>query len=241
MKGIHMKTNYIYYFICWFLVVLLFNVVSFATPSSFTEIDKYIGGFWVGYIFIMVSLVAHLVYSYFSFSENNKEKKILNVPINIISYIELVVMIVVGILCMITTFMPVWLDVIICLAILVFSLISLIDIKCVGENTSNANIQLNKNTGSFRDMVEATQLLCNSAKNISEKNMANKIYEAIRYSDSISSPETSDIEQKIKSSLSVLLNSLNENNSNVFNEEAKKILQLIEERKAICMTVKRII
>lgn len=233
-----MKKSCVYYLICWVLVVALFNVVSFVTPSNVAGYDKYSGGFWVGYIFIILCFIGHLAFSYFSLSENNKEKRILNVPLNIISYIELVIMVIAGALCMIMPFMPVWLGVIICMFVLVFSIISLLGIKGVSEHTSEANINLNKKTESFREMVDLAQIVSNTAKE-DNKAIASKIYEAIRYSDSIASNETAESDIKIKNSLISLKEYLIADNDSAFKSESEKLLRLVEERKVICMSAKR--
>ena len=233
-----MKKSFVYYLICWVFVVVLFNVVSFVTPSNIAGHGKYSGGFWVGYVFITLCFIGHLAFSYFSLSENNKEKRVLNVPLNIISYIELVIMVVAGVLCMITPFMPVWFGVIICMVVLVFSIISLVGIKGVSEHTSEANINLNNKTESFREMVDLAQIVCSIDKE-ENKAVATKVYESIYYSDSIASTETAEIDIKIKNSLISLKEYLNANNESDFKSESEKILRLVEERKVICMSAKR--
>lgn len=233
-----MKKSFVYYLLCWILVVALFNVISFVIPSKIADYDKYSGGFWVGYIFITLCFLVHLAFSYFSLSESNKEKRILNIPLNIISYIELVIMVIAGILCMITPFMPVWLGVIICMTVLVFSIISLIGIKGIGEHTSEANINLNNKTSSFREMVGMAQIVSNIAKE-ENKAIASKVYDSVRYSDSIFSTETAEIDIKIKNALVNMKECLNTDNDDSFATESEKVLRLIEERKVICMAAKR--
>lgn len=233
-----MKKSLVNYLFCWILLVALFNILGFFTPPVIAGYDKYTGKFWVGYIFITVCFLGNLIFSYFSLNENNREKRILNVPLTIVSYIELIILVVVGALCMITPYIPVWLGVVICATILVFSVIVLISIKCVGENTSNANVNLNNKTESFREMVDMARIICDLT-NDENKVAASKVFDAIRYSDSISTPETYEIDERIKSLLASLRECLNIDNNEAFNEEAEKVVHLVEERKVICMSAKR--
>ena len=48
-----MKKGFKYYGIVWLLAVVLFNVISFAIPST-VMIGKFEGTYWVGYIFVMI-------------------------------------------------------------------------------------------------------------------------------------------------------------------------------------------
>lgn len=233
-----MKKSFNHYFICWLLLMILFNVISFVIPSSFAGLEKYTDSFWIGYIFIMICLCIHIVFSYFFLSEQNGEKRILNVPINIISYIEIIIIFIAGTVCMVIPGIPAWLSVILCISVNFFSVTTLIVIRGVAENTSNANTLLNNKTSVYRELVESAQILCDLVNDGNEKRLATKIYEAIRYSDSISTSETSEIEQKIKDSLVKIKECSRSNNEIEFKNETKKILQLIEERKVICMSAK---
>lgn len=103
-----------------------------------------------------------------------------------------------------------------------FSVTTLIVIRGVAENTSNANTLLNNKTSVYRELVESAQILCDLVNDGNEKRLATKIYEAIRYSDSISTSETSEIEQKINDSLDKIKECSRSNNEIEFKNETKK-------------------
>jgi len=58
---------------------------------------------------------------------------------------------------MVVIVIPYWLDIIICYAFLSLSIIFLISVKVVGENTQVANRGLNAETGIFRELMIYTE------------------------------------------------------------------------------------
>lgn len=147
------------YIVVWIATVVLFNLISFLTPIGAGDTGGHSGGFWAGYIFVMVTLVLYLVFSCIALSEKNKEKKELNTPLIIICSVELCMMVLVGIVCMVVTAIPYWLGIIICYALLLFSVIFFIMVKVVGKNASAANRTLNAKTSMFCELTDLAQEL----------------------------------------------------------------------------------
>ena len=91
-----MKKGFKYYGIVWLLAVVLFNVISFAIPST-VMIGKFEGTYWVGYIFVMIAFIGQAACSYKFFKDtDNSNKVFLNLPIITVSYSALIVSTVVG-------------------------------------------------------------------------------------------------------------------------------------------------
>ncbi|MDE6232345.1 MAG: hypothetical protein K2M60_03235 [Lachnospiraceae bacterium] len=63
------------------------------------------------------------------------------------------------IVCMVVTAIPYWLGIIICYALLLFSVIFFITAKVVGKNASAANRTLNAKTSMFRELTDLAQEL----------------------------------------------------------------------------------
>ena len=199
-----MKKSVKYYLICWVVLVALFNVVCFMTLEKIAGVSKFTGSFWVGYAFIKAAFVAHFAFMYKNLSAKDKETKVLGIPLMILSIIELCIMLIAGLLCMLLAPMPYWVGVIVCSAILVFSIISLVTAKGVGENTSQANINLNRKTDNYRKMVDAADMLLQRAATTEEKALVQKVYDAVRYSDAESSTETAADEAAILDEIGAL-------------------------------------
>lgn len=235
-----MKKSVKYYLICWVALVALFNVVCFVIPDSIVGVSKFTGSFWVGYAFMMAAFIAHLVFMCVCFSAKDKETKVLNMPLIALSIIELFVMLVAGALCMLIPALPYWVGVIVCCAVLAFSVISLTTAKGVGENTSQANINLNSKTDNYRKMVDAADMLLQRAATAEEKSLAQKVYDAVRYSDAASSAETAADEAAILEEIGALTVALaNQEDFAATESLANELLLLIAQRNNKCKVAKR--
>ncbi len=235
-----MKKSVKYYLICWVALVALFNVVCFVTPARIAGISKFTGSFWVGYAFMMATFIAHLVFMCVCFSAKDKETKVLNMPLIALSIIELFVMLVAGALCMLIPALPYWVGIIVCCAVLAFSVISLVTAKGVGENTSKANINLNRKTDNYRNMVDAADMLLKRATSAEEKALAQKVYDAVRYSDAASSTETAADEATILEEINALTVALaNQEDFAATESRANELLLLIAQRNNKCKAAKR--
>lgn len=228
------------YIVVWIATVILFNLICFLAPIGAGDMWGHSGGFWAGYGFLMVAFVLHLIISCIALSEKNKDKKVLNTPLIIISSAELCLIVLVGIVCMIVTAIPYWLGIIICYALLLVSIIFLITAKAVGENAQAANRVLNAKTSIFRELTDIAQKLVSVSSTPEEKDVAKKIYDAIRYSDMVSSDETVEEELVIRSKLENLVEAVRIHSEfNAINQASDELLLLVETRNNKCKTLKR--
>ncbi|MBQ5361946.1 MAG: hypothetical protein IIU63_01235, partial [Clostridia bacterium] len=65
----------------WAVVLGIFNLIVFLTPSEAGGMYKFGGAFWVGYIAITVAFVAQLVCAFFALKEKNQTKLFYNIPL----------------------------------------------------------------------------------------------------------------------------------------------------------------
>lgn len=223
------------YIICWVLVLSLFNVLCFVTPNTILGGDKFSGAFWPGYIFITIAFILHLAFSIYCLSKNDKVQTSLNIPLSIIASIGLIVMLVVGGICMLIPFLPSWIGIIACYLILVVTCILTISTKTVTEHTVGANNKLNEKTSNYRDTVAKAQQLLMLSNNDEIKNLLNKLFESIKYSDSISNEKTKSIETEINTKLAALTNQVKETNDvETIKNSVDELLLLVNERNNIC-------
>ena len=228
------------YIVFWVAIVSLFNVVCFITPDEWYGVNKYSGAFWSGYAFIMGAFILHLLYATFAFRENNTEKKALNIPITIISYFELGIMLAVGAVCMTVPGLPNWIGIILCYTVLAFSVVFLVSAKAVEENKTSANKRINKNSAFIRELSDIASNMVSSSKTDAICRTSKSLYEAIRYSDPISSDETRAYEEDIYNALKDLSSMLqNDTDEESFSQKADEILLLIENRNNKCKALKR--
>ena len=235
-----MKKSLKYYIIVWIALVGLFNIVCFVTPDEVGGFSKFTGSFWAGYGFVMAAFVLHLIYACFALNEANAEKRILNTPLTVISFIELLLMIIVGTLCIAVFRAPTWVGIILCYLVLMLSVIFFISAKAVGENAQSANISLNQKTSNFRELVDDAQQLITASKTKETRELSQKVYDALRYSDMVSSAATVDDEAAIQEKLRSLIADVSRDPQRTdFSTKVDDLLALIEIRNNKCKAAKR--
>ena len=122
------------YIVVWILLVILFNLCCFVTPSEINGVSKYSGGFWPCYGLVMLAFVLHLVFASKAFSEKSREKQLQNTSLTVISFFELALMVIAGAICVLVQSIPYWVGVIVCYVVLAFSIIFLLSAMTVGQN-----------------------------------------------------------------------------------------------------------
>lgn len=225
------------YFISWIVCFVLFNIVCFVTPNQFGIYNKFAGSFWTGYVFISIALVGHLIFSYFVLKQEDREKRILNTPVFIISIYEMAIMVIIGGACIVTPNLPSWIGIILCYVVFAISILLLVTTKSVTENTDQANKELNKKTSAYRNLVDEAEMICAKAKTGETKATAKKVYEALRYGESVSCDASTEVENEIRSKLVELEKLVSK--SDKTDDVAEEVLLLVEKRNKICKDSKR--
>ena len=125
--------------------------------------------------------------------------------------------------------------------LLFITVVLLISTKLISENVNETNSRLNAKTDSFRATMDKAQELLTKAKNTDSENEIKKAYEAIRYSEPISYPETVEYEKQIDSILSQLYMELDvPSNHETIDKSVTELIRVIEMRNNKCKAVKRI-
>lgn len=219
-----------YYLICWFSLVVVFNTVSFMVPLQKGDFNS----FWVGYLSIMTSIIVHLLFSIKVFSEKEKRKQLLNVPVTFLSFFELLVIFICGFACMLSPSMPSWVATVLCAVILAISLGIIVTAKAVGEFTELGDIKLNQRVSSYQELVIQANNLTMAAQTKEDKEITKKLYEALRYSDPTSHADVLEEENSIKNLLDEVYLIMNENEpknrQQLLKEKSRDLLNLVQIR-----------
>lgn len=224
----------------WSAGIILFNLICFLAPIGTGTDGGRSGGFWVGYGFVIASFVLHFAFSYVTLSEKNKDKKVLNEPLIIISIFELCLMVLVGIGCMVIPGIPAWIGIIACYVILLLSVVFLTTAKAVGESASIANRTVNAKTNMFRELADMAHELVVVSSSSEEKQLAQRVFDAIKYSDMVSSDETAEDEKAIHDHLeNIIMMVKGKKDFSSIKQSVDKLLLLLEIRNNKCKTSKR--
>lgn len=233
-----MKKTFKYYGICWLIALVVFNVITFVTPSEIAGISKFTGAFWAGYIFITLAFIGQLVCAYKAFKAENLKKLFYNIPLISISYTGLVVMLVVGIICMAIPVVPYWIGVIVCVLVFAFSAISVIKAGVVADVVSEIDEKVKVTTQFIKLLTADAEHLMSISKNAELKAEAKKVYEAIRYSDPMANDALIDVEGQIQSEFTFFSQAIKSEDLELAKSVSDGLLNLIDSRDKKCKVLK---
>lgn len=225
-----MKKTFKFYISVWAICLLLFNVLAFTTPNKIAGVSKFDGAFWIGYAFITISFIGQLVCAYISFKANSLKKLFYNISLIHISYTGLIVMLIVGGAAMAIPQFPEWLGIIICFAVLAINVIAILTATVTIDTVSAIDEKIANNTDFIKSITVDAQNLINRANAPMLKQKCKKVYEALQYSDPVSSEQLSDVEKQIKDEFDLLTDAVLSDDLDKTEISVKEILTLISDR-----------
>lgn len=233
-----MKKGFKYYLSIWVILLAVFNVAVFVSPGEAGGYSKFGGAFWVGYIFITLSFIGQLICAYIAFKADNLQKFFYNVPLIRISRIGLVLTAILGTLCMAIPNLPNWIGVILCLAVLAFTAISVIKATAAGDIVSGIDEKIESKTSFIKALTADAEALMSAAKTPELKAEVKKVYETIRYSDPMSNAALEEINEQIQNQFSVFADSVKTEDSELASSSSEELIVLMDKRNKKCKLLK---
>lgn len=226
------------YAVIWAILFALFNVICFVSPNEIARVSKFDGAFWTGYIFITLAFIGQLVCSCFALKAESLQKVFYNIPLITISYTGLIVMLIVGALAMAIPNLPNWIGIIVCLAVLAFTAVSVITAKAAGAIVSDIDKDVQAKTSFIRKITLDAENLVNRTKAPIMKKICTRVYETARYSDPVSNKQLSDIENRIMEEFSIFTDAVLADDLDLTESSANEVIALVEERNSKCKLLK---
>ena len=184
------------YAILWAILLVLFNVIAFVSPG-WIGYDKYVGAFWVGYVFIMVSFVGQLACAFVTLKETNATKLFYKFPIIRLSYTGLIVAFIVGGLCMLFYPLKSWICILVCVITLAAAALPIVKASAAADAVAEIDEKVKEQTFFIKSLTVDAESLMARASTPESKAAAKEVYEAVRYSDPMSSPALASAETQI--------------------------------------------
>ena len=230
-----MKNNFKYFAIIWVVLLVLFNVVTFIIPAEIAGINRFEQPtFWIAYAFICVALVGQLISAFAVCVKNNLEKVFLNIPILKLGYSALAISILVGIVFMILPVIAPWIGALICIVIMALFVIACVKATAAANIVSGKTESVEVQTSFIKSVVvDAENIIARATTNVI-KAETKKVYEALRYSDYVSTPELIKIEVHIEDHLKQLKIAVESEDLEMVQTETNELLLLIKERNLKC-------
>ena len=238
MEEMTMNKKFKYYAIIWALLLAVFNVICFVTPSEAAGMSKFGGAFWAGYIFITIAFIGQLICAYIALKTDDKTKLFYNIPVIRVSYTGLILTVVFGALCMAIPNLPNWVGIIVCLLVLAFTAIAVTKAKAASDVVEKIDNKVKAQTLFVKSLTVDAESLLAHATTPEAKEACKKVYEAVRYSDPMSSVQLVDIEEQIEGSFKAFSAAIIENDTELAAAKSKNLLVLIDNRNKKCRLLK---
>ncbi|MBE6703603.1 MAG: hypothetical protein E7585_09405 [Ruminococcaceae bacterium] len=233
-----MKKSSIAYLIGWLAAIGLFNVVTFVTPNEVNGVSKFDGLFWVSYIFITVAFIAQLVCVLLTIRSDSLQKTFYSMSMLQVSVTSVIVMLVVGGLCMAIFPIPSWIGIIVCSIALAINIWAYVKAVIAVDAVSAIDKKIKVKTMYIKMLTVDAQVLTTTAGSDELRALANKIYEAVRYSDPMSDAALADVEGRMSEEFSHFSDAVNGADLPAAQASAQKLNTLISERNAKCRLLK---
>ena len=234
-----MKKNFKYFSITWLVCFVLFNAITFLIPNEIfgvTRFDKSV--FWIAYALITLSFVFQIVVAYKFVNDESKDKMFLNIPLLRTGYMAIIVSVFVGIVFMVFPVIPAWIGAIVSLLIAGYFVIACVKASTVANIVNDVGAKVKTKTAFMRmAIVEAENILARTTTT-EMKEEVKKVYEALKYSDPMSTPVLDEIEQEIDNGLKELKNAVTCNDNAKVLSVTASILLNVKERNTKCKSLK---
>ena len=228
-----MRKGFKRYAAAWAILLALFNLVCFVTPSACSG-----GAFWVGYAVITLAFLGQLGCATIAFRTDDPQRFFYNVPLVSISYTGLIVTVVLGGLSMAIPGIPGWVGAIVGAAALGFAAIAVLKASAAADMAEGVDQKVAQKTAFIRAAAADAETITASAGSAEAKAECRKVWEALRYSDPMSNEALSVTEAKITVKLDELKTAAAADDVEKIRAAAGELILLIKERNAKCRALK---
>lgn len=230
-----MKKNFKYFALIWFVTLAVFNVVTFVVPAEIAGINRFEQPtFWVAYAFISVAFLGQLLSVFVVCRKDTLEKVFLNIPVLRLGYSALAVSVVVGLIFMVVPVIPAWIGAIVCVIITALFVVACVKSMAAANIVSEKTDSVKKQTAFMKMAVVDAENIMARATTAEIKVEVKKVYEALKYSDYMSTPELIRMEVHIEDHLKQLKIAVDSADLEMVQTEVNELLLLIKERNSIC-------
>ena len=232
-----MKKHFKYYAACWGIALALFQVLAFAPPAP-AGMQKYTGSFWVGYIFITVAFAGQLACAWWTFRAQNLQKMFYRLPLITVSYLGLGQMLLYGGVCMAAPGIPKWLGAVLCCLVLGLSAIAVTQAAAAGDTVAQTDAAVQAKTSRMRLLTAQAESLCVRAAGGPATAACRQVYQALRYTDPVSTDALAVWEDAIAAQLEALTTAVRARENEKAQAAAKELCLLVGERNERCKVVR---
>ncbi len=231
-----MKNEKKYYIIAWIIVVIIFHVIMFLLPDAMLSPDE--GSFWIIYATVMVSFLGQAYCSNLYAKKENKAERFLYIPVVLISYIALLMTLLLALQALTLQFLQDWFTIIVAILVVAFYAFSVLQTVAAAEKVIAVDKKVEQQTNFIKNLAAQAKALEQSTP-AEILPQVKRVYEAVRYSDPMSTAALADIENEIKAEYDIFAEAVKQKNAASAEKAASAICNKCNERNALCKTLKK--
>ena len=214
------------------LFLVVFNLIAFLVPFPHT------GNFWVGYIFGMIAILAQAPIWMLAFrNAESARSKFYGMPIARVGVIYLVAQIILSFIAMGLAWVPVvpaWPFIIVSLLLLAAAALGTIATDITREEIERQDVQIKRDVSKMRELQSLGSSLVRQCDDAAAKAELQKLSDALRFSDPVSSDATAEKEAELKHLLDELQTALVDGDFAGIGGLCKQAQNVLAERNRIC-------
>ena len=233
MRDISRKKNAVYGGAILLILLAVFNVVAFVVPHIKG------GTFWTGYAFTMAAFLLEILFAFLAFGKaDTLYRTFLGIPVFRLGIVYLVIQVIFGLVCLFVHLLPTWIAVVASVILLGLYLILIITAMMARDEVDKTGNKVKDQTAFIRSLTVDAESLLARAKSETAKAEAKKVYEAVRYSDPVSSEEFSAVETQITMKFASFSAAVEANEAEAVMAVGAELLILIGNRNRKCKVLK---
>lgn len=233
-----MKRAFKFYLIAWAILFVIFNIVVIVPPKETTiagiTYTKLGGLSWITLIVFELCFVGHLICTWIALRQNKLSGTFYRLPLIRLSYACIIVTTVIGCVMMAVPNLPDWIPLIVVLIIMSLYAVAVLKAAAAAEVVEQIDEKVKVQTAFVRDLTVDASTLMTRAKSEPVKTACKKVFEAVRYSDPMSSDALDDVESRIRTEFDSFTDAVLSDNADAVNASADELLTLIKERNSRC-------
>lgn len=234
-----MKKYFKYYAICWVITLAMFNVVVFVIAGNTIGHANAGASFWIAYAFITLVFCGNLGCSALFFKEENKNKTFLKLSVMHYAFCALAVSLIVGAIAMAIPQIPYWVGIVIDVLVLAFYAIAITKAVAAADIINTVEQKVSEKTAYIRRLTLDAKSLVSDAKLDETKKLAKNVYEAIRFSDPMSTPQLNEIETRIGNEFAAFSEAVKNDDFDLATTSSEELISLVNERNNKCVKIKK--
>lgn len=231
-----MKNGKRYYIVAWLIAVAVFHALMFLLPADILNREE--TRFWIVYGAVLFSFVGQAICSLLYASKEKKNERFYYVPVVLIGYIALLVTLLLAIQALTLQFLPDWFTIIVVILVFGYYALAVVRSLAAADMIRSVDKKVEQQTNFIRTLSTKASTLVQSAPTELQP-LIKKVYEALRYSDPMSSGELTMVEEDIMKSFDLLSTAVKENKKENVEDAVQTITGLIKERNELCKQTKR--